>query len=135
MFDTPFDRNAAEAAEERRDQQASELLDDGSAEETTVSEKGTALQRPRRLWLALAALFALVELLLLAALCRCFVMVPVEGGIEHTLFPDLVMPHDIAFESAAFEIELAIIPGSGVHISSRVTDGSRPDQQSVPISM
>ena len=60
MFDTPFDRNAAEAAEERRDQQASELLDDGSAEETTVSEKGTALQRPRRLWLALAALFALV---------------------------------------------------------------------------
>jgi len=43
------------------------------------------------------------------------------------------MPHDIAFESAAFEIELAIIPGSGVHISSRVTDGSRPDQQSVPI--
>ena len=59
MFDTPFDRNAAEAAEERRDQQASELLDDGSAEETTVSEKGTALQRPRRLWLALAALFAL----------------------------------------------------------------------------
>lgn len=60
MFDTPFDRNAAEAAEERRDH-ISDILDDGGPEETVAApEESAAAPRSRRLWLALAVLAALV---------------------------------------------------------------------------
>lgn len=60
MFDTPFDRNAAEAAEERHDQQASEILDDSSPEDAAERDNDFAAQQPKHLWLALAALVALV---------------------------------------------------------------------------
>ncbi len=60
MFDTPFDRNAAEAAEERRDQLASEILNDNSLEETPGPEKGVAAPRATRLWIGLAVLVAVL---------------------------------------------------------------------------
>ncbi|WP_375290960.1 efflux RND transporter periplasmic adaptor subunit [Qipengyuania sp.] len=60
MFDTPFDRNAAEDADERRDQHASEIIDDGSPEDTVVRENGSTGRRFSRLWLVLAALFLVV---------------------------------------------------------------------------
>lgn len=61
MFDTPFDRNAAEVAEERRDQHISEIHDDGGAEETVGTENGdVAAPRRKRLWLGLAALVAVL---------------------------------------------------------------------------
>lgn len=60
MFDTPFDRYAGEAADERRAQDAAEEADDAAL--TDVDRDGGLADTPRRtrLWLGLAILIAVV---------------------------------------------------------------------------
>ena len=60
MFDTPFDRYADEAAEERRAQDAAEALDDSSSAETVDPEGEGLRPRRRRLALCLALLVATI---------------------------------------------------------------------------
>ena len=58
MFDTPFDRHADQAAEERRAQHISEILDEPEIEEEDRSGSPLAPPRRKRRWLAAALIVA-----------------------------------------------------------------------------
>ncbi|MBX7535116.1 efflux RND transporter periplasmic adaptor subunit [Qipengyuania sp. GH1] len=58
MFDTPFDRRADEAAEERRAQHISEILDEPEQDDEDRSDSPVARPRPKRRWLAFALIVA-----------------------------------------------------------------------------